>query len=84
MIKKQCKEEIECEFVEFGHRYETNNTDFRIETANNFPLPFNEFYVSQDSFKDMVDEYVDDTSLTDEEIKHIEYCTMGQQSFNLW
>ena len=47
-------------------------------------MPFNEFYVSQDSFKDMVDEYVDDTSLTDEEIKHIEYCTMDQQSFNLW
>ena len=38
-------EEIECEVVEFDHVYETNDdTDFKIETADNYPLPFNEFY----------------------------------------
>ena len=37
---------------------------------DNFLLPFNEFYISQDSFKDMVDKYVVNISLTDEEIKH--------------
>ena len=51
---------------------------------DNFLLPFNEFYISQDSFKDMVDKYVVNISLTDEEIKHIEYSTRGQQSSNLW
>ena len=36
--KNNQKEEIECELVEFDHGYETNdNTDFRIETSNNYP-----------------------------------------------
>ena len=55
---KNCeKEEIECEVVELDHVYESNHdTDFTIETVDNFPLPFNEFYdISKDSFKDMVD-----------------------------
>ena len=40
-------------------------------------MPFHEFYdTSQDSFKDMVDKYVVNISLTDEEIKHIE-CIPG-------
>ena len=48
-------------------------------------MPFNECYdFSQDSFKDMVDKYVDDISLTDEEIRHIEHSIRGQQSSNLW
>ena len=43
--KNSKKEEIECEVVEFGYVYETNDdTDFKIETVDNFPLPFNEFY----------------------------------------
>ena len=57
---------------------------FELKLPIIFPCLLMNFYVSQDSFKDMVDEYVDDISLTDEEIKHIEYSTMGQQSFNLW
>ena len=32
----------------------------------------------------MVDKYVVNISLTDEEINHIEYSTKGQQSCNLW
>ena len=66
------KEEIEFEVVEFDHEYETNDdTGFKIETVDNFSSPFSEFYdISQDSFKDMVDKYVVDISLTDEEIKH--------------
>ena len=32
----------------------------------------------------MVDKYVVNISLTDEEIKHVEYSTRGQQSSNLW
>ena len=32
----------------------------------------------------MVDKYVDDISLTDEEIRHIEHSIRGQQSSNLW
>ena len=41
--------------LSLDHVYETNgNIDFKIETVNNFPLPFNEFCISQDSFKDMV------------------------------
>ena len=32
----------------------------------------------------MFDKYVVDISLIDEEIKHIEYSTRGQQSSNLW
>ena len=48
-------------------------------------MPFNECYdFSQDSFKDLVDKYVDDISLTDEEIRHIEHSIRGQQSSNLW
>ena len=48
-------------------------------------MPFNEFYdISQDSFKGMVDKYVVNISLTDEEIKRIEYSTRGQQSSKLW
>ena len=39
--------------------YETNDDrDFKTETVDNFPSPFNEFYISQDSFKDIVDKYV--------------------------
>ena len=54
--KNNQKEEIECELVEFDHGYETNdNTDFRIETSNNYPLPFNEFYISQNSFNPIQD-----------------------------
>ena len=57
----------------------------KIETVDNFPLPFNEFHDnSQDSFKDMVDKYVVDILLADDDIKHIEYSTRGQQSSNLW
>ena len=48
-------------------------------------MPFNKFYnISQDGFKDMVDKYVVNISLTNEEIKHIEYSTRGQQFSNLW
>ena len=48
-------------------------------------MPFNEFYdISQDSFKGMVDKYVVNISLTDEEIKRIEYSARGQQSSKLW
>ena len=74
------KEEIKYEVVEFDHVYETNDdTDYKIETVNNFPLPFNEFYdISQNYFKDIIDKYVVYISLTDEEIKHIEYSTRGQ------
>ena len=54
--KNNQKEEIEYELVEFDHGYETNdNTDFRIETSNNYPLPFNEFYISQNSFNPIQD-----------------------------
>ena len=65
---------------------ETNDdTDFKIETVDNFLLLFNEFYdVSQDSFKGMVDKCIVNISLTDEEIKYIEYSTRGQQSSSLW
>ena len=86
MLKNSEKEEIECEVVELDHVYEKNDdTDFKIETVDNFPLSFNEFYdISQDSFKDMVDKYVVNISITDEEIKHIECSTRGQQSSNLW
>ena len=50
-----------------------------------FPCLLNEFYIiSQDTFKDMVDKYVVNISLTDEEIRHIEYSTRDQQSSNLW
>ena len=57
--KNSEKEEIECEIVEFDHEtnvYERNDdTDFEIETFDQFPLPFNEFHdISQDSFTDMV------------------------------
>ena len=49
-----------------------------------FPYPFNEFYdILRDSFNDMVHKYVDDISLTDEEIKDIEYFTRGERSSNL-
>ena len=84
--KNSEKEEIECEVVEFDHVYETNDdTDFKIEAVDNFSMPFNEIYdISQDSFKDMVHKYVVNISLSDEEIKHIEYSTRGQQSSNLW
>ena len=48
-------------------------------------MPFNEFYdISQDSFKGMVDKYVVNISLTDEEIKRTEYSARGQQSSKLW
>ena len=69
------------------HVYETNHdTDFKIETVDNFLLPFNEFYdISQDSFKDVVDKYVVNISLTDKVIKHIEYFTRAQQpSYLSW
>ena len=54
--KNNVKEGTECEVVELYHAYETNDdTDFEIETVDNFPLPFNEFYnISQDSFQDVV------------------------------
>ena len=85
--KNSEKEEIECEVVEFDYEtnaYETNDDrDFKTETVDNFPSPFNEFYISQDSFKDIVAKYVVNISYTDEEIKHIEYSSRGQQSFNL-
>ena len=46
---------------------------------------FNEYYdISQDSFKVMVDKYVANISLSDYDIKHIEYPTRGQQSSHLW
>ena len=79
-------EEIECEVVEFDHVYEANDdTDFKIETADNFPLPFDGFYdIPQDYFKDMVDKYVVNISLADEEIKYIEYSARVQQPSNLW
>ena len=88
--KNSEEEEIECEVVEFDHEtnvYETNHdTDFKIETVDNFLLPFNEFYdISQDSFKDVVDKYVVNISLTDKVIKHIEYFTRAQQpSYLSW
>ena len=48
------------------HVYETNgNSNFKIETVNNFPLPFNEFCISQDSFKDVVDKYLVNNLLAD-------------------
>ena len=60
--KNSEKEEIECEVVEFDYEtnaYETNDDrDFKTETVDNFPSPFNEFYISQDSFKDIVAKYV--------------------------
>ena len=38
------KEESECEIVDYDHVYETNHdTEFKTETVDNFPLPFNEF-----------------------------------------
>ena len=59
--KKKCSknsenEEIECEVVDVDHVYEKNNdTDFKIETIDNFSFLFNEFDdISQDSFKNMV------------------------------
>ena len=80
--KNDKKEEIECEVAEFEYGYEKdNNTDFLVETADNFPLTFNEFYnISPDSFKDMASKYVDDISLTDKENEFIEYSTRGQFS----
>ena len=43
--KNSEKEETVCEVVEFHHIYETSeDTDFKIETIDKFPLPFNEFY----------------------------------------
>ena len=85
-LKNDEKEATECDVVKFDHGYKTiGNTDFQVETADNFPLPFNEFInISQDSFIDTVDKYVDDPSLTGEEIRHIEYSMRGQQSSNLW
>ena len=56
----------------------------KFETFDNFPLPFNEFYVSQDSFKQMVDKYIANISLTNEKIKYAEYSTRSQQIRNLW
>ena len=55
--KNSKKEEVECEVVEFDHVCETNDdTDFKIETVDNFPLPFNEFYDSSDnSYKYMIE-----------------------------
>ena len=84
--KNSEKKEVKCEVVEFDHVYETNDdADFKSETVDNFSLPLNEFYIiSQDTFKDMVDKYVVNISLTDEEIRHIEYSTRDQQSSNLW
>ena len=87
--KSSEKEETELDVVDFDHEanvYETNDdADFKIETANNCHLTFNELYdISQDSLKDMVDKYVVNISLTDEEIKHIEYSTRAQQSSHLW
>ena len=40
--------------------------------------------IHKDSFKDVVDKYVVDILLADDDIKHIEYSTRGQQSSNLW
>ena len=76
------KEETDYEFVEFDYVYETNHdTDFKIEIVDNFPLPFNKFHdISQDSFDNL---YFVNISLTDKEIKHIEYSTRGLQSSNL-
>ena len=58
-IESKCQK---CEVVEFDYEtnvYETNDDrDFKTETVDNFPSPFNEFYISQDSFKDIVDKYV--------------------------
>ena len=73
--KNSEKEEIEWEVVEFDLAYETNDViDF-----------IDEFYdISQDSLKDMADKCVVNISLTDEEIKNIEYSTRGQQSSNFW
>ena len=87
--KNSEKEEIKCEIVEFDHEtnvYERNDyTDFKIETVDHFPLPFNEFHdISQDSFKDIVNKQVANVSLTDDEIKHVKYSTRRQQSSNLW
>ena len=57
-----------------------DDSDFKIETADNFPLSFNSFYdISQESSKYMVDKYVVNISLTDEELKHIEYSARGHQ-----
>ena len=52
--KNSEREKIECEVVEFDLAYETNDDkDFKIETIDSFPLPFNELYdIPQDSFKD--------------------------------
>ena len=43
--------------VRFDHVFEANDdTDFKIETVDNFPLPFNEFHnISQDSFNEKID-----------------------------
>ena len=80
MFKNNKKEKIECEVVEFDHVCERNDdTDFKIETVDNFLLPFHEFcHTSQDCFKYMVDKYV--VNITDEELEHMEYSTRSQQS----
>ena len=64
-----------------GIWYETNDdSDFKTETADNFALYFNSFYhILQESSKDMVDKYVVNISLTDEELKRIEYSARGHQ-----
>ena len=43
--KSNEKGEIKCELVTFDNAYEKNDdTDFKIETVDNFHLSFNEFY----------------------------------------
>ena len=50
--KNNKKEEIKYQIVTFDNAYETNDdTDFKIETVDNFHLSFNEFYdISQGFF----------------------------------
>ena len=44
--KNNVKEGTECEVVELYHAYEINDdTDFEIETVDNFPRPFNKFII---------------------------------------